>query len=111
MSLNTFKQRRNLYNSTFMKWRIEQRLLTLQRNCIEAALHVHNFGDDSSDANFEKLCEHTSDIETMIEVLELTFPALRHKMELIRKRKLITLQKTTVLNEEAKKLEDKAKYC
>jgi len=81
MSLNTQKQRQYLYNFTFMKWTVEQRLSTFQKSAIEVALTVNKFGTDASDANFNKLCENVSDIETMIEVIELTFAPLREEVE------------------------------
>lgn len=108
MSLNTRKQRNHLYGFTFLKWKVEQRLSTLQKSAIETSLSVHNFGNGASEAHFLKMCETLSDLETMIEVAEETFPTLRHEMDRIKKEKLTALKKREKLNGEAKELEEKA---
>jgi len=108
MSLNIKKQRQYLYKMTFMLWNVEQRLSTFQKSAIEVSLAVNKFGTEASDANFNKLCENVSDIETMIEVIELTFAPLREEVERIKKQKLVVLQRTTRLNQEANGLEEKA---
>ena len=108
MSLNTRKQRSYLYSQTFLKWKVEQRLSTLQKTAIESSLAIHKFGNNATQEGFKKLCESLSDFETMLEVIEETFPALRSEMDLIKKEKLTVLKKQNVLNNQAKKLEGKA---
>lgn len=105
MSYNSLKQRRPLYNATFLKWSIQRRLSTFEQASIESTLSIHKFGNEASQANFDNLCESLSDLETMIEVAEESFPALRGQMDVIKKHKLKALKKQT----EANKLEDKAK--
>ena len=105
MSLNTLKQRQYLYKQTFLKWTVPQRLSTLEQTAIETTLNVHKFGNNANDPNFKKFCESLSDIETMIEVAEMTFPSLRAEMDTFKKQKLTVLKKQTALKEEADGLE------
>ena len=108
MSFNTKKQRQHLYNLTFLKWTLERRLSTLQQSTIETTLAIHVFGNKPTQDNFIKLSEALSDLETMIEVHELTYPALRQEMDKIQKQKLITLKKQNALESQASRLETKA---
>lgn len=108
MSLNTKKQRQHLYNSTFLKWSVERRLSTLEKSTIDSTLSIHNFGNGASEEHFLKFCEALSDFETMIEVAEMTFPALRPEMERIQKQKLTTLKKRSLLQNKSSELEKKA---
>jgi len=88
-----------------MKWTPEKRLSTMEQTAIEASLSIHRFGNNATDPNFKKFCESLSDIETMIEVAELTFPSLRSEMNIFKKHKLKVLKKRTELYEEADGLE------
>lgn len=108
MSLNTKKQRIHLYGQTFMKWSVEQRLSELEKASIETTLSIHKFGNQANDDNFKKMCEAFSDLETMLEVAEETFPAFRMKMDDIKKAKLTVLKKQTALTSQAQKHEAKA---
>jgi peptidoglycan hydrolase CwlO-like protein len=108
MSLNTLKQRQYLYKQTFLKWKVEQRLSTMEQTAIETSLSVHKFGSNATEPNFKKLCESLSDIETMIEVAEMTFPTLRGEMDALKKEKLTVLKKQTALKEEAEEIDKKA---
>jgi hypothetical protein len=111
MSLNTKKQRNHLYSLSFLKWSVERRLSTLEKTSIESTLAIHKFGNDASEINFNKLCESLSDFETMLEVAEETFPALRGKMDMIKKQKLTVLKKQGTANkleEQAKKIKENA---
>lgn len=105
MSINTRKQRNHLYSLTFLKWTVEQRLSELERCSIDSTLAIHKFGNKADDDTFKKLCEMLSNYETMIEVAEETFPALRAEMDKIKKAKLTVLKKQG----QATKYEDKAK--
>lgn len=109
MSLNTRKQRNYLYSQTFLKWDVTQRLETLEKTSIESSLTIHNFGHLATKDNFERLCDSLSDFETMLEVAEETFPALRQEIDRIKKEKLTILKKRSVLESQASDLEKKAK--
>lgn len=95
MSLNTRKQRNHLYSLVFLKWSVERRLSTLQQGSIETSLAVLHFGNEATEANYKQLAEKLSDFETMQEVAEETFPALRADMDRIKKEKLLTLKMQT----------------
>lgn len=95
MSVNTRKQRNYVYGLTFLKWSVERRLSTLQQGSIETSLAVLKFGNEASEDNYKQLAEKLSDFETMLEVAEETFPALRADMDRIKKEKLITLKMQT----------------
>ena len=107
MSFNTPKQRKHLYSLTFLKWTVERRLSELEGSSIESSLAVHKFGNDANNVNFNKLAESLSDLETMLEVAELSFPHLRFKIDKIKKQKLTVLKKQTTISNEADKLEGK----
>jgi len=108
MSFNTQKQRSHLYNLTFMKWKVEERISEFEKTSIESTLAIHKFGYKADNESFKKLCESLSDFETMLEVAEETFPALRENMDAIKKAKMIVLKKHTTLSDEASKHEIKA---
>ncbi|MGD2113404.1 MAG: hypothetical protein PVG07_00015 [Acidobacteriota bacterium] len=103
MSVNTRKQRNYLYGLTFLKWSVEQRLSELERCSIDSTLAIHKFGNKADDDTFKKLCEAFSDYETMIEVAEETFPALRAEMDKIKKAKLTVLKKQGQANKHQEK--------
>ncbi len=108
MSVNNRKQRNYIYGLTFLKWTPEQRLSSLEQISIETSLAAHKFGTKPDEERFNKLCESISDLETMIEVAEESFPKLRETADKIMKSKLVTLKKQTVLKNAAKKHEEKA---
>ena len=108
MSLNTRKQRNYLYNRTFLKWSIEERLIEFQKTALEVSLAIHNFGHKADNETFQRLNESLADFETMLETAEETFPNLRSSVEEIKKAKLIVLSKHTEINKEADKVQDKA---
>lgn len=91
-----------------MKWTPEKRLSTLEQVSIENTLSVHMFGNNPTDANFKKLAETLSDMETMIEVHELSFGGLRYQMDKLKKEKLQVLKKQTALKKVVKEHEIKA---
>lgn len=111
MSVNTRKQRNYLYNQTFLKWTVEQRLSEFERTSIDVTLAIHKFGNKANDETFDKLAESLADFETMLETAEETFPSLRAKMDKIIKAKLTVLKKQGQANgfkEKAKKIEEDA---
>lgn len=100
-----------MYSLTFLKWSVEQRLSELERASIDTTLAIHKFGNKADDETFKKLCEAFSDLETMLEVAEDTFPALRFEMDKIKKAKLSVLKKQGQANnykEKANKIEAEA---
>lgn len=91
-----------------MEWKLEERISEFEKTSIESTLAIHKFGYKANNESFKIFCEKLADFETMLEVAEETFPALRENIDSIKKSKLITLKKHTKLTDEATKHEEKA---